>query len=567
MAQGKTVSEFKPPRVIPAWQILLVLALLAGAFIGARPAYRAVKNWRARKLVTGVDALAKDRKWQEAFTKAQAAYNLAPFEPVVARSVAHLYTMLGQRQAFPFWLQVIDSGKATIEDRREILGLAMKLERFEMAEPQLQVLLKSFPDETELLRDAAELFGRRGEIAKALEFARRAVEKEPNNNPLHLLLARLLVSSTVPAERQAGQNALQILARGPDKTALDALLIMKDLNTLSPPEKVFVAGRLMSHPLAGLEHRLWAGQAKLILDPEQRDEIFDGLLRRYPNPNRNERLSLAQWLNNMREGARALKLVPASLAQQDMEFLLVHLNALGILGRWDEIGALLERGAQFEPWIKDLFQARVAKEQGKKSEAEIHWGRLHKDIPDRPLVILFAAQYAEKIGQWEDARKLYRRLVSDPSLMKEATAALIRMAEPTQETRGVLNMLKERLKIAPKDPANQNDVAYLNLLLGEEIDASKVTAENLYSQATNYLAFRVTLALADLRKNHPADALKLLDLKDVAWESTEVLPHFKAIHAVVLGANGKTNEAKALIKRIPSDHLRAEERALIQPWR
>src|SRR5438045_2012301 len=100
MAEGKSVSQFKAPRIYRMWHFLVVAGVVVGVMLASRPAYRMVKAWRARNLVVGVNELAKDRKWQEAFTKAQAAYLLAPSEPVVNRTVAHLYTLLGQGQAF-----------------------------------------------------------------------------------------------------------------------------------------------------------------------------------------------------------------------------------------------------------------------------------------------------------------------------------------------------------------------------------------------------------------------------------------------------------------------------------
>jgi hypothetical protein len=62
-------------------------------------------------------------------------------------------------------------------------------------------------------------------------------------------------------------------------------------------------------------------------------------------------------------------------------------------------------------------------------------------------------------------------------------------------------------------PATENDLAYLNLLLKNEVDASGHIAEKLVREHPQMLAYRTTLALAYLRSNDAAGAKKASDLR------------------------------------------------------
>lgn len=554
-------TEFQPHKPISRWLILFVLLLAFGLAFTFKPAYRHFKSWRARGFISEVESLAKARNWQEAFSKAQAAYNLSPLDSAVIRCVARLYTQLGQPQAIPFWEQLLRSGDATTEDRQQALQLTLTLQRMETAEWILGQLLLSSPNELPTLQKAAQFYSLKGEFPKAISFARRGVQVNPESSELKLLLGRLLVRSQDASEHEEGYGVLQDLARGPDTYALDALILMKDLPGLSPMAYTFVITRLMSHPLAQMEHRLWAYEMRIKMNPDQRESLVETLLQKYSEPTRDQLLALCRWLGKLGDFQRVVQLLPLEKYHDDRDAMLLMLDSLGAMKKWGLVLDIISKGGkQFDPWLKELFLARANMELGQSGEADVHWKRVLVEMPDSPGPILFAARYFEACGQKEDAKRLYRRLAENPSFAKEASSSLVRLAEPGMDTKAVKGLVDSALKLNPSNKAALNDAAYLDLLMGQNLEAARETALKLYTENPSYLAFRTTLALAHMRFKNARFAVDLVDL-EIDWKT--VLPGWQAVHAMVLMESGRTNDAIKFSKLIPLEKLRKEERALL----
>jgi hypothetical protein len=75
------------------------------------------------------------------------------------------------------------------------------------------------------------------------------------------------------------------------------------------------------------------------------------------------------------------------------------------------------------------------------------------------------------------------------------------------------------------------------------------------------LPHRTFLALARLKQNRAADALAVYD--DITVARGALTPSALAVHAAVLAANGRKEEAKSEADQIRADQLLPEERQLI----
>ena len=139
------------------------------------------------------------------------------------------------------------------------------------------------------------------------------------------------------------------------------------------------------------------------------------------------------------------------------------------------------------------------------------------------------------------------------------------------------------LAIWPNDSAIQNDEAYMRLLLlvgtgsvpsihrqgategvpqSEELNGIEQLAKKLLERNPRSLPHRTLLALARLRQNRAAEALDV-------YANIQVVPNALtsaalAVHAAVLAANGRTDDAKTETAQIKVDNLLPEEKALIQ---
>jgi predicted Zn-dependent protease len=112
--------------------------------------------------------------------------------------------------------------------------------------------------------------------------------------------------------------------------------------------------------------------------------------------------------------------------------------------------------------------------------------------------------------------------------------------------------------------ALQNYVTYLSVLLNEDIDANRKSAEQLFAQKPEDLGFLTTMALVRLRDNQPAAAYALFSSNTFNFSTFPA--SCKAVYATALGLSNRGEEARNVVQTIKFEELRTEEVALIKPW-
>lgn len=103
---------------------------------------------------------------------------------------------------------------------------------------------------------------------------------------------------------------------------------------------------------------------------------------------------------------------------------------------------------------------------------------------------------------------------------------------------------------------------HLNPSTADELKKISEVAERLVQRNPRSLPHRTLLALALLEQNRAADALKLYENLQISTNA--LTPSALAVHAAVLAANGKNEDAEAETKQIKIDNLLPEERELIR---
>jgi hypothetical protein len=543
--------------------VLAIVALVIAA-LAAKPAYRAVRSWRAESLAAEAESAIGRQSWSEASQKAQAAYHLDPRDPRAIRVIARLYTIAGQPSAVDFWKNLRATGKATMEDRRELIRAGLRFGKASEVRPEVFALATNPPVLPENLRAAVEFFLLSGEKTNAVHFSRELVKSSPEP-PSELLLGEALLTTRETNDVTQGRAILEKLSARTNSVGLEAQIALARAGWLSNEAAPQLIDRLTKFPLANAQQRLLADDLRLRLHPTQLDALADALVRDYGNAPLTNRLAVAHWLNLHKEFARTLELLPVDYARTNRDAFLSRIDALPPLGKWKEARAELEaENLSLEPVLRELYLARTARELKLLPEAEAHWRKVELELATTPQAMLYVAEYAEKIGELDEAQKVYERLTAVPEYSDRAFTGLIRLAERAGGTRTLREIMRDLAARRPDDPAPQNDLAYLNLLLNERVQASKESAEKLLAAHPNVMAYRTTLALANLRLDDAASALKLYDGLNLDWK--KLRPGWQAVHAAVIGAVGDVQQARALAKEIPQGGLKPEERALIQQW-
>ena len=114
------------------------------------------------------------------------------------------------------------------------------------------------------------------------------------------------------------------------------------------------------------------------------------------------------------------------------------------------------------------------------------------------------------------------------------------------------------------DPTLQNDMAYLNLLLGLPEDTKKLAFQSEANPRD--FSFRATYALALLKAGKNKEALALLDSCEPDIHVASLPPHHKAIVAAALAANGRRNEALGTASILPPQQLSVQEIEFVRSY-
>src|SRR5688500_17983418 len=121
--------------------LVLVLVLLLAAIFGARPASHQIKAWQARRHAQKAFAHIAKEEWNEARTKAIAAYQLWPGEPEALRAVARFLSRVRQPDALEFWKRLREKKPLTREDLRDEATIALVAGEMERAGAVIKELL------------------------------------------------------------------------------------------------------------------------------------------------------------------------------------------------------------------------------------------------------------------------------------------------------------------------------------------------------------------------------------------------------------------------------------------
>jgi Flp pilus assembly protein TadD len=545
----------------------VLLACVIVAAIQFKSLHSAVQSWRSRRIAVQAEAELMGGNAAGAVEKARLAYQIKPDEPYAVRTAARVQSRVGRAgAAVSLWKQLLLTGKATQADRQAYAEDLLMSAAAAEAGMQIEPLLRERPDDTSLLRLAARWAAAEGDMAGARGYAAKARQLEPTNHEGRLLLAVLQTASSEEPERKAGIEGLRQLGRERTREGLEALRRLASQPDLPDATKEEIIELIKKHPEATVDHRLLATDMEIVLHPELRATLIDAAFGQYSNADAVAKRSFAVWLNGRREFEKTISLLPIEEAFKRKDHLLVVLDAMAALKRWGEIERVLEiKGVPLDEAYREVFLARSAMELGSKTGSEMHWKLARIAADPSPEQMMFVASYAERIGLLGEAEEAWRKLASNAITARPAYEALLRIAERrgnSEMRREILTTMHQRW---PRDAAVRNDLAYVNLLAGLEIDESFQAARKLIEESPGSLAHRTTFALGAYRRKDASSALSAYQGLQISWE--RVSPSQRAVYAAVLGLNGKNAEARRLASAIPIEDLRVEERELIRQWR
>jgi len=526
--------------------------------------YHIAKVQRAEGFAASGDLLSKDNKLTDAAVQYRVALQLDPHNYAALRGAARLASKVDRPEAIELWQKVIELPPCTLQDREDYAELLIRNNRLTLAQNVIDPLLKNNPD-TRTLQLASRYAAKIGEQAKAVEFMRIAAERSPEDYGTLLQLAELLARSTNRAEQAearkilwdlAGKSnsnaykqvAIEALASAPQLTADEQSKLVQELATLTPRT---------------LKDDLLAVDLRLQLHPDDAPHLYQEVVERWRAASPEDLIQLARWLNIHQQPELVLFSFPLERAFDNNQLLLARLDAMAILQRWNDIDEILNRSqVTLDPSVIESFHARTAQERNATLDAELHWNHAISLAGTDPFKLRFVANFAEQSHANSVAIKAYEQLARFPEQGDLAYRGIQRISQKTGDLPTQRSAMAKIFAGTPEDPNAADQLAYLSLLLGDDIDKNLASAKKLAEQYPNRLAYRVTAALGYLRQQNAAAALEEFNAPvPIDWNQAE--PGWRAVYAAALLGSDRNDEAQKIIATIPRDRLNTEERSLI----
>lgn len=541
--------------------VLIIIVVLAGAGIFA---YHLVKAHRADSFAAAGDSLRKAGKLNDAAIQYRVALQLDPQNYPALSGAARLASQADRPEAIELWQKVIGLRKATAEDREDYAELLIKTNRLPLAEKVLAPLLKNNPDTRTLLL-ASRYSAKIGEAAKALEFMRIAVKRAPDDDATRFQLADLLAQSTDPGEQAEAHKILWDLAGKSSTYKQVAVEGLAAAPQLTSDEQAKLLKELADLNSKTIKDDLLAADLKLRLYPDDAAHIYQDTIARWRGSKIEDLIQLARWLNIHQQAELVLSSFPIERAFEDNQLLLTRLDAMAILQRWNDIDEVLKQDeVTLDPSVIESFHARTAQERNAPLDAEVHWSHAISLASSDPYKLRFVANFAEQSRATGIALKAYEQLARYPEQADLAYRGIERVGKQSGDISAQRAAIAKISARAPEDPNAADQLAYLNLLLNEDVDKNLGIARKLAEQYPSRLSYRVTAALGYLRQHNPAAALAQFNAPvPIDWKQTA--PAWRAVYAAALLGTDRNDEAKQMIATIPRERLNSQEQALLEP--
>jgi hypothetical protein len=278
----------------------------------------------------------------------------------------------------------------------------------------------------------------------------------------------------------------------------------------------------------------------------------------------DDALAFARWLNRRLHYAASVEFIGRERAVAHADWLLLYLDALAGLERWNDIFNLLDAETiiGLSDSIRLLFLARAAEKSGDKEKADQSWREMQLGLAyEKPEVVSFIAAYALRIGEREQAIKAYTSLSHRKETALEGYLGLIRCWPQNTPAAELLPLYQQMTESFPMLTEAKNDQIYLKLLTNDKPATTAAIASEIYNTTPQSLATLSINALGMLKTGKPAEADALYNNKSISWLSSP--PQWRVVRASVLYAIGKKKEADEITRTINKSQLRPEERALL----
>ena len=546
-------------------RILLAL-LFTGLllWVAIPPAYQQLKVWRAMKFLAQSEVAANEGNISKSIALMRRAILMAPNEEAIFRKVRLYNASLGDAAALNSLQQLMLEKQATTEELLTLAEQAIKANNPVIAKAAMGQVQEDHSARKTILQ--MRLLEDEGNLKEALDLAREELPNLTPDDQDRLLLAT--AEMTLRTDIKASRAILLQLVDKNSATGIAALrllaaqtLVQRGLEFLKSDK---TADKLLAHPLHTPDDSLIALDLQLLENPAAKPALLAQTMAERSAGPPDDALAFARWLNRRLHYAASVEFIGRERAVAHADWLLLYLDALAGLERWNDIFNLLDAETiiGLSDSIRLLFLARAAEKSGDKEKADQSWREMQLGLAyEKPEVVSFIAAYALRIGEREQAIKAYTSLSHRKETALEGYLGLIRCWPQNTPAAELLPLYQEMTESFPMLTEAKNDQIYLKLLTNDKPATTAAIASEIYNTTPQSLATLSINALGMLKTGKPAEADTLYNNKSISWLSSP--PQWRVVRASVLYAIGKKKEADEITRTINKSQLRPEERTLL----
>ena len=547
--------------------IALLIGVLAGGMIGARPAWRAFKRWRADRMAEQGRAFMTAGNPEAALDQARKALQIASGSRKALRLALDSSEAARSPLVLGFASRLAQTPTASTADIQDAVRIALQFEQTKLASNLLGRLSLDLSPSPVSVRLAAQLAVLQRNLPAALRHWRNAHRIEPENptnllglatalvvarNPAQFDEARRLLWTVVRSETNAvRQSALELLVRPPLGNTNEYRAVVQSLG--SQASRNLRETLVLAEAMVGLSTN-GVREANVLVSSWSEPLDADGTLR------------VASFFGRHVSPLIPPRFLTFTMAATNAAIYRARLMALVDAGERDlAYRESLEppKALRLDPLELEFARYRIARSLTNQTLISEHSSRLVSAAGREPARLRRLALFAEEERLWEVLDETGEALARVPGETTEALIYQLRAADRQGDTAGARVAARRLAALAPDDVASGLRVAYLDALLGENLPAAVTTATNLFAKPEFAIHARATAALAYLRLGQATNAAKCLLVQ--VPSGVVIAPSYQAISVAVNASLGRAAVAGLIARSLPFAALRPEERDLVRP--
>ena len=545
----------------------IVLALLISSlllWVAIPPAYHRIKVWRAMGFLAQSEVAANEGNIPKSISLMRRAILMAPNEEAIFRKVRLFNASLGDASALNSLQRLMLEKQANTEELLTLAEQSIKAKNTVIAKAAMEQVQDHHSARKVIVQ--MRFLEEEGNLKGALDLARKELPNLTPEDQDKLLLAT--AEMTLKTDVKASREILLQLVDKNSATGIAALRLLA-AQTLAQRGIEFLksdktADKLLAHPLHTADDNLLALDLRLLENPAAKPALLAQTMAERSSSPPDDALAFARWLNRRLHYEASVEFIGRERAVSQSDWLLLYLDALAGLERWNDIFTMLDAETiiGLSDSIRLLFLARAAEKSGDHDKADQSWREMQLGLAyEKPEVVSFIAAYALRIGEREQAIKAYTSLSHRKETALEGYLGLIRCWPQNTPAEELLPLYQEITESFPMLAEAKNDQIYLKLLTNDRPATTAAIANEIYNTTPQSFATLSINALGMLRTGKPAEADALYKDKNISWLSAP--PQWRVVRAAVLYAIGKKKEADEITRTINKSQLRPEERALL----